>query len=120
MNDVEHQDLGPISLVSHDSIRVLLDEVITLQIKSNEYVITKGAKLLVDCDRYFHLQNGCYSKDKDDVLVENGCMEFYYQAFFVITEQIFTLFKAGCNSLIIERLSHAESRTFFGLFVLTF
>lgn len=78
-----------------DDVRGLLDNIITLQIKNNEYVIRKGTKLLLDCNQYFHLQNGCYSKDKDDVMGENGCMVYYYQTIFIITEQIFSLFKAG-------------------------
>lgn len=80
-----------------DDIREFLDSILTFQIQTNEDVIRKGAQLLIDCNQYFHLSNGCYSKERDDAMVENGCMEFYYQSFFIITEQIFTLFKAGLN-----------------------
>lgn len=78
-----------------DDVRGLLDSIITSQIKNNEYIVRKVAKLLIDCNHYLHLQNGCYSMNKDNLTVENGCMAFYYQIFFLITEQIFTLFKAG-------------------------
>jgi len=87
-----------------DNVRGLLDSIITSQIKNNEYVVRKGAKLLIDCNRYFHLQSGCYSMENDDMMVETSCMTFYYQTFFLITEQIFTLFKASLLFTFVKNL----------------
>ena len=104
------------------NLRSLLDGIVKFQIKNNESVIRKGARLLIDAHDSFHLKNGCYSREKDDVLVENGCMEFYYQAFFIITEQILTLFKAGlnhCVCIIVLQQKHCSFLTRSHLVVLS-